>query len=229
MGENEERELRASQLAFIGKVLATFSHELKNHLAIINESAGLILDLMELEKSPAREHSDQYVKTLRSIHSQIERTLSLIAYFNRFSHRMDNPLSIFNVNDVMEELFTLLHRFTNQKKITIEKTFQKDIPPIYSDPARLHLLVYCLMQEHMGKLGENSTLEFRTSLSDNAVLISIIPKGEETLRGEERSGCSDELIQGILSTLGGSLSRKEGEEMIRLPLGAPSIHKREGS
>lgn len=225
MEENEERELRASQLAFIGKVLAIFSHELKNHLAIINESAGLVLDLMELEKSPAREHADQYLKSLRAIHNQVERTLSLITYFNRFSHRMDNPLSTFDVNDAMEELFALLHRFTNQRKITIEKSFQRDIPAIHSDPARLHLLIYCLMQEHMGGLAENSTIQFRTSLSDNAVLISIIPKEKEPLRAGERSGCSDKLIQGILTMLGGSLSRKEGEETIRLPLGAPPMHE----
>jgi nitrogen-specific signal transduction histidine kinase len=225
MGEIEERELRASQLAFIGKVLATFSHELKNHLAIINESAGLILDLIEMQESPVREHTDQYVKSLRAIHSQIERTLSLITYFNRFSHRMDNPLSTFDVNGVMEELFALLHRFTNQRKITIEKNFQRDIPPIYTDPARLHLLIYCLMREHMESLAENSTLEFRTGVSDNGLFISIIPKGEKRLRGEEKGGCADELIQGILTTLGGSLSRNKGDETIKIPFRVPSSNE----
>lgn len=223
MEENKERELRASHLAFIGRVLATFNHELKNHLAIINESAGLILDLMALDRSSSGKHADQYVKSLRLIQSQIEKTLTLTMYFNRFSQRMDNPLSTFDVNDVVEELLVLVHRFANQRRITIEKSLRRDIKPIFSDPARLQFVVFCLMEENMGRLAENSSIEFRTTLSDDAVLISVIPKGGGASRGEERGFCPQELLKGIIGELGGTISWKGEKATVSLPLRAAGV------
>ncbi len=32
-------------LAFVGKIIADFTHEINNHLALIKESAGLISDI----------------------------------------------------------------------------------------------------------------------------------------------------------------------------------------
>jgi len=48
MMESEIDILRNRQLAMIGRLLAGFSHELKNHLAIIKESNGLIGDLLSM-------------------------------------------------------------------------------------------------------------------------------------------------------------------------------------
>ena len=48
--QNGER-FRELQLAYLGKLMAGLSHELKNHLAIIKESNGLIEDLLSLEES----------------------------------------------------------------------------------------------------------------------------------------------------------------------------------
>ena len=43
--ENEDLS-RVEEIAFMGKVTASLSHEIKNTLAIINESVGLMGDLL---------------------------------------------------------------------------------------------------------------------------------------------------------------------------------------
>ena len=50
MRSQRNNRLREMQLAFIGKLMASLSHENKNHLAIIKESCGLIEDLLMIEE-----------------------------------------------------------------------------------------------------------------------------------------------------------------------------------
>ena len=56
MENKGERDLRLLQLRFIGKILAGFTHESKNYIAIVKESAGLIGDMIQLGKNPGMSH-----------------------------------------------------------------------------------------------------------------------------------------------------------------------------
>ncbi len=206
-----------SQLSFIGKVLSIFSHELKNHLAIIYESAGLAMDLIELGKSSNKKDFDQYMKPLRSINSQMEKTLILINYFNRFSHRMDNPASTFNVNEALEELIALINRVLNQHRINLEKDFQRDIPLIHSEPLQLQLLIFCFIEKNMVRLVENSSIIVKTVYADNLLSIKIITKGN-LIDTDKKGICPDDICPYIIKQLGGSISQKTEEVIITLPV-----------
>ena len=46
MQKKFEELYRVKEIGFMGKVTASLSHEIKNTLAIINESAGLMGDLL---------------------------------------------------------------------------------------------------------------------------------------------------------------------------------------
>ncbi len=219
--EYKEDKMRVSQLSFVGKVLAIFSHELKNRLAVINESAGLAMDIIEIGKSSNKKDSEQYIKPLRLIISQMEKTLVLINYFNRFSHRMDSPASAFNVNDAMEELIELINRVLNQRRISLEKNFQRDIPSIYSDPARLQFLIFCIIEDKIKRLAENSSIILKTASSNNMITVSIISKGDKAAVIEDKNMCQPDLLQEAIKKLGGELHQDENEASVKLPLKIP--------
>ncbi|MBF0520244.1 MAG: hypothetical protein HQK92_11025, partial [Nitrospirae bacterium] len=42
-----EHEVTNERLRFIAKILSLYTHEIKNHMAIINESVGLMGDIIE--------------------------------------------------------------------------------------------------------------------------------------------------------------------------------------
>lgn len=217
MEYNDEHKLRASQLSFIAKVLSVFSHELKNHLAIINESAGLIMDYIESGKLLDRKDSDQYIKPLRSINNQMNRTLTLVNYLNRFSHRMDNPASTFNVNEALEELIILINRTANQHRVNIEKDFKKDIPLICSDPSQIQFLIFCFIERNIKRLSENSSIIVKTSHSDGLLSISIISKGN-FIDADKLGICPDDVCQYIVKQLRGNILQKTVEVIITLPI-----------
>ena len=51
MDKKVEELCRVKEIGFMGKVSASLSHEIKNTLAIINESVGLMGDLLRKEGS----------------------------------------------------------------------------------------------------------------------------------------------------------------------------------
>ncbi|MEH0023041.1 MAG: hypothetical protein V6Z89_25590 [Desulfobacter sp.] len=78
-----------SGVNFFGKILASATHEIKNNLAIINESAGLLEDLSMMggaSFSPERVND-----VAQKIGRQIKRADEILKRMNRFSHSVDVP------------------------------------------------------------------------------------------------------------------------------------------
>jgi nitrogen-specific signal transduction histidine kinase len=218
--ENEE-ELRLLQLQFIGKILAGFTHEIKNYLAIIKESNGLIEDLITLGKS-AEGDSEQYLEITRSVAEYIEKTNNLFRYLNRFAHRMDSQLATFNLNETLEELIALVTRFANQKKIHIGKDFQEDIPPVYSNPSLVQFVVFSFLYEKIKNLDNNSKITIQTAAADKTVKIGIIPEGNFLEGNDDSPSITYENLEKIIQQLGGNIVQEKGKEtLISLAMNPP--------
>lgn len=214
MRSEEESELRTAQLVFIGKILANFSHEIRNYLAIIRESAGLMCDLIELGKS---QEKNQYTESLHSINTQVERSLSLLRYFTRFAHGMDTRLTTFNINEALEDLLALMDRLAKQRRVSLEKNFGADIPAVYSDPTGVLLVIFCLIDENLKRLDRDSRITIETSFFGDRLRINVVAEGN-VLSAEEKGTCSDEMLRYLIGELGGDYSKERGKAEITLPL-----------
>ncbi len=214
----DEENLRLLHLRFIGKILAGFTHEVKNYLAIIKESAGLMEDLIKLGKT-SESDSGQNLEIIHLIEEQIEKANVLFRYLNRFAHRMDDQLATFNINESLEELTALVTRFANQKKITIEKDFHESMPSIYSNPSLLQFVVYSALEEKIRNLDKNSKIAIQTGVDENSVRIRLVSEGN-LIEGEgDATSIPYEILEKIIKQLGGNISEKNGREtLMMLPL-----------
>ncbi len=79
-------------LKFFGKVNASISHELKNILAIISETAGFLNDLTQLSKQGKPLDIELLENCSNSISEEIERGFETIRSMNKFSHSVDEPV-----------------------------------------------------------------------------------------------------------------------------------------
>lgn len=215
-----EEGLRPLQLHFIGKILAGFTHEIKNYLAIIKESAGLMEDLIKLGRTSTGD-SVQNLEIIHSIEEQIEKANVLFKYLNRFAHRMDDQLATFNVNESLEELTALVTRFANQKKITLEKDFLESMPSIYNNPSLLQFVVYSTLEEKIRNLDKNSKITIQTGIRENSVSIRIVPEGSFGQGENNTTSIPYEIIEKIIRQLGGNILQESNREtLIMLPLAA---------
>jgi nitrogen-specific signal transduction histidine kinase len=217
--ENNSEDLRFQQLRFIGKILAGFTHEIKNHLAIVKESIGLMSDMMQIRKTPESDFS-QYLEIIQSIEEQIEKAIVHFRYLNRFSHRMDTPLSSFNINECLEELTALIDRFAAQKRIILEKDFKKDLPSTNSSPAILQFLVFNFLEEKMAKLDKKSSIIVKTEVINDSVTIRLIPEGNVLETETEKTFCPHEIHNYLMNILHGTISTQGEQIVITLPISA---------
>jgi nitrogen-specific signal transduction histidine kinase len=222
MTYNFEQELRLLQLRFIGKILAGFTHESKNYLAIIKESAGLIEDMIKLGKS-GEEASGQFLEITHSIEEQIEKSTGLFKFLNRFSHRMDTQLSAFNCNEALEELMALVNRFANQKRIELLKDFQQDLPEIYGNPSMIQFLVFSFLEENIKTLDKNSRITIKTGAANGSIMIKIIPEGNLLEIEIEKEKFPYETYNTVLTHLKGNFTLETGVKTLTFPLKVSDI------
>jgi signal transduction histidine kinase len=169
MSTNSKQEIK-----FIGKITAGSTHEMKNVLATINESAGLMRDIIALSKDAAIPHREKFERALTVIEAQVQRGTELSTQLNRFAHRTDVPVAQTDLQDLLEHLAFLSQRFVRLKNATlnIEQTSQPlmiEVRPIRALMVLLGCIEYCLAHlppgaEIIGAAGEdavNFVIEFR--------------------------------------------------------------------
>lgn len=217
MDNEKEKNLKALQMAFVGKIIADFTHEIKNHLAFIKESAGLIEDIIGTKKSIGKQEIQQTVDVTRSIVEQIGKSIIMFNYLNRFSHRMDHPVSTFNINEALEELVMLLSRYAKQKKIDLETDFQKDITSISGDPACFQFIVFCLIEEMIEKLDKNSRIIAKSMSSKNSISVQFIMDGNVITSHEEKTKCPLDLLHYLITQLEWNLLREDKKLILTIP------------
>ena len=111
--------MESRELAFFGKIAAGVTHELRNVLAIINESNGLMSDLIAMSKNMPFPHQDRFQRSIKKIEEQVRRGVELTGRFNRFSHSMDNPVASVDLNEIVELTVALAQRFARLKHVEL--------------------------------------------------------------------------------------------------------------
>ena len=220
MVADKEQIMIESQLKVVGKILSAFSHELNNHLAVIKESAGLIEDILNFNKS-FKGAGKENLKAFQSIENHITNTSWLCEQLGNFGHKMDEPLASFDVNESINELLVLLGRIAKQKGIIFEKDFQDNVPLIYSNPSKLQFLIFCFIDKNLNRFERNGSIIFKTSYSHSFITIKILTRGEVTETGE-RDICPDEIHEYVARRLRGNIVREDGGIAITLPLSISS-------
>ncbi|OEU84068.1 MAG: hypothetical protein BA873_12475 [Desulfobulbaceae bacterium C00003063] len=199
-----ENRLRDSQLAALGKLLAGYTHELKNHLAIINESSGLMDDLLEMSEGGDDKLHERFKKIIITIGERISQANTMAMYLNRVAHRMDVPASTFNVNDLLIEELALMNRFAAMKQISFELNLQEDIPSLYNNPSLLQFMIFSLVNELLETLESGSAIRFFSSMREQDVEI-IIESGSAPVDNGDELVASGQMSQ-ILDFAAGKMN-----------------------
>ncbi len=141
MGEKDLREA-----AFLGRITAAFTHEMKNVLAIIKESAGLMEDLLALSQEAAFPHRDRFVRCLSTIAAQTKRGVELSGRLNRFAHSPDQDIATVDLNDILEQVVFLSGRFARLKGVTLDLHPHGEALSVVVSPVRLQMAVFACLE-----------------------------------------------------------------------------------
>ena len=201
----QDRAIRGQQMASLGRLLADFSHEMRNHLAVIQEANGLLEDILAMEGGEGAALFATLGETTARIGQRVRRSAELCQHLSGMAHRSDTPRSSFQVNDLLAELAVFLERSARSRQVALQLEFGQEIESIYNDPALLQHVLYQLYAFSLELLGNGQALVMSTAQAEGGVAISFRLGGVPELG---LAGLS-ETVSAAVTSLGAQLEGPE--------------------
>lgn len=134
--------MESKKAAFMGKITAGVTHEIKNVLAIIKESAGLMEDLITLSKDKPIPQQEKFIRSLSRIADQVARGVDLSSHLNAFAHAPDETLTSVELNSVVKQAVFLCQRFARLQGLTLHARPSDGPLMVTTDPLGLQMLLF---------------------------------------------------------------------------------------
>jgi two-component system NtrC family sensor kinase len=213
-----------SKLALIGRLAAGVAHEINNPMAIINEKAGLIKDL--LESSENFPEKKKFIALTDSIIQSVDRTKTITHRLLGFARRMDVNIEPLDINELLKEVLGFLEKEAFHRNIKIELQLSDGLSMISSDRGQLQQVFLNILNNAFEAVEDGGVVSIRTWNSDpENIGISIQDNGcgmsEETMRHifepffttKKRygTGLGLSITYGIVKRLGGKIEVQSQE------------------
>ncbi|MBW1722442.1 MAG: two-component sensor histidine kinase [Deltaproteobacteria bacterium] len=228
----------SNKMATIGKLAAGVAHEINNPLAIINEKAGLIKDIINLREKPC-DRDEKLIKLVDSVIVSVDRCAAITRRLLSFMRREDVIASDIRLDQIIHEVLGFLGKEAEYRSISITVDQEDGIPPIESDRGRLQEIFLNVINNAFAAMDDGGHLDISIKQEDeDSVSVTItddgcgIPESDlkrvfepffstKTNRGGTGLGLS--ITSGLVQEIGGSIGVKskpgEGTSFtIRLPL-----------
>ncbi|MFH1998477.1 MAG: histidine kinase [Planctomycetota bacterium] len=191
-------------LRFFGKISASISHEMKNALAVISESAGLVEDLLGAAERGMPLNEANLKKSMTRIRNHVKRADDIIKNMNAFAHSIDEPFSLIDVGKVIELTAALTKRLLDMQCLTLETKIPTDPVMIETAPFFLKNLAWLLLQFAMDHAGGSTTLCVEVERIGGQIEIRL-----SGMNGLEKTPSPEEFpttaMQSLLNLLGAEL------------------------
>jgi signal transduction histidine kinase len=226
-----------NKLASLGRLAAGTAHEINNPLAIINEKAGLLKDLVtfEADKPPPAERT---LELAESILKAVDRCSTITHRLLGFAKHMDVRNETLDLQSLIRELLAFLEKEIAYRNLQVKIEVSADVPTIESDRGQLQQVLLNLINNAFGAVPDGGEIEISVdragpntiavSVADNGVGIPKENLGKVfepffTTKKGYGTGLGLSVTYGIVQKLGGQISveselGKETRFTISLPI-----------
>jgi signal transduction histidine kinase len=213
------------EVAFFGKITAGITHELKNVLAIIKESAGLMEDIMSLSPEALISHQDKFQNSLNKINNQIKRGVELTDRLNKFAHSADEIIAEIDLHATIEQIVALSQRVARLKNI-----FLQTAPPeqpgrqvnLVSQPVRLQMALFTAIECCLNVMPAGGVIRIGLEKSTEKPAVRFLCEGDLPPISEFNANLSEfekwPVLQKIVAALEGSAELNESAHGLLLSL-----------
>jgi len=239
---NDGPSLSAAHLNFLGQALVRLAHELKNHLATINESAGLMLDLLKMKKRQRWGWAGRlfrrrrglsldlapFLTPLNTIQKEIVQAAALIQRLGRFAHRMAEARPIFEGNEALEEIQGLLLEKAGEKDIHLVMRLCKRPSTIEIDPIGFQMAVLFNVEKVMAGLEGGRRVVLESDVREGIFQVCLSsPCPEYSPRFGSEALDDEGFYQDMLEKMGGRILEQSQDDKYSITLDFPLARRKE--
>jgi hypothetical protein len=212
-------ELRTAQLQVLSQAFANMAHDVQNHLAAINESAGWMEDLLRFKnkkrfgwirrffkkrKGPGLDIRP-FLDILKSIQRQVADGSTLNQRFSSFAHRQEETWSVFSARKALEEIEGVLYGDAKEKGVHLEMALATAACMIETDPPGFQLAVFACVEQVTESLANGDRMTLETEAKQDHFQICLT---SPLLSGKPDG---DDFPGHLTEQLGGQLWRQPGD------------------
>ena len=207
-----------AKMASVGRLAAGVAHEINNPLAIINEKAGLIKDL--LKATPELSNQEKLIRIADSILNSVKRCSTITYRLLGFARRIDVQTELIDLRSLMEEVLSFLGKEAEFRNIQVTLKAEEELPPIQSDRGQLQQVFINILNNALAAVSDGGCVEVTIAragpdtvslvVEDNGVGI---PKKDLsrifdpffTTKGSKGTGLGLSITYGIVQKLRGKI------------------------
>lgn len=203
-------------LAFYSKVSASISHEIKNSLAVLNESAGYLEDVTLMAKKGMNVNMERLESLAGTMLKQVQRSNAIVNNMNRLAHSLDDPASQIDLNPLLELMISLSERTTVTRGFKVSAASSDAAVTITTHPFFLENLIWLILDFAMTVTGDAKTIAMLPLKTESGVAINFT--GLKKLTKSALHDFQTEPVRRMLSMLNGTLQADENKSIITLNL-----------
>jgi len=209
----------SNKLASIGRLAAGVAHEINTRLAIINEKAGLVLDLVNVD--PDLKHKERLAAAVDSILQSVQRCKKVTHRLLGFARHMDVTNETIDLETLLKEVLGFLEKEAEYRGVTVKFTIDPEVPTITSDRGQLQQVFLNILNNAVAAVAQGGTIEIGiVSKGPGRVAVMVtddgvgIPKKQLerifepffTTKDGSGTGLGLSITYGIVKKLGGEIS-----------------------
>jgi signal transduction histidine kinase len=164
--------LHRERLSALGNLAATVAHEIRNPLNAI--SMGL--QRLKVEFQPT-DDQEQYSRVTELMLGEVHRLNSIVEQFLSLARPLEIKPEALRVQDVLNELATLVEGEAQQSKVQIRVVAPPTLPPLKADREYLRQTLLNLILNGLQAMPKGGTLTLKANTSNGNFLISVTDTG----------------------------------------------------
>ena len=203
-------------LQFYSKVSASISHEIKNSLAVLNESAGYLEDVTLMAKKGMEINIERLESLAGTMLKQVQRANGIVKNMNRLAHSLDDPASQTDLNALLELMISLSERTTVTRGFKVSAAFSDTTITVTTHPFFLENLIWLILDFTMAVTGDAKTITMQPAKTGYGAEINFT--GLDKLSENAFNDFLTERIRLMLTALNCTLQPDENKGIVTLRL-----------
>lgn len=177
---------QTTKMASLGRLASGVAHEINNPLAIINQKAGHIKDILSV--SDDHEHHQKLTDLADAIVNSVQRSSAVTKRLRDFAGHLNASIEKIDLKEIITEVNQILAKESNFRCIAIHIDVADDLPSFKSDRGRLQQIFFNLFNYMISTMNEGGHLDIKAQWQDKdniSVILSDNGPGlpENDLRG----------------------------------------------
>jgi C4-dicarboxylate-specific signal transduction histidine kinase len=212
----DEQLLREKGLAFFGAITASVSHELNNVISIIDQTAGLLGDLLASSDPTRALDPERLGRIAANVTTQTERGVGIIKRLNTFAHCVDDARVEYDAVAVLENFAALTTRLASLKRAELQMTADAGEVALVGSPFQLQQALFLALKAILAGVGKGDSVTISLSPTDEGARFVLEGPQVETEKPFEPS-----YLNLLVARLGGQVAMNAQDGRLTFDLLVP--------